>query len=89
MKIRRIVPVNFNKINEWLKIDAELQKKLKELEALNQERNFLITKAENQKVLTSEVQKSMEISLAKYQQLSSEVAMLKEQAKLIANQSWS
>lgn len=72
-----------NNLNEWLKIDAKLQKKLKELNKLNKERKLLILKAEKQQELTPEMQEELEISLTKYTELANQVSELKNQARLI------
>ena len=69
--------------NEWLKIDALLQEKLKELQNLDQERELLIAEAEQQNEITSSLKQRMNLSLEKYEKLASEVANLKKQAKAL------
>ena len=69
--------------NEWLKIDALLQEKLKELQNLDQERELLIAEAEKQSELTPLLKQKMELSLEKYERLASEVSNLKKQAKAL------
>ena len=69
--------------NEWLKIDALLQEKFKELQNLDQERELLIAEAEKQSELTPLLKQKMELSLEKYERLASEVSNLKKQAKAL------
>ena len=69
--------------NEWLKIDALLQEKLKELQTLDQERELLIAEAEQQNEITPSLKQRMNLSLEKYEKLASEVANLKKQAKAL------
>lgn len=69
--------------NEWLKIDALLQEKLKELQNLDQERELLIAEAEQQNEITSSLKRRMNLSSEKYEKLASEIANLKKQAKAL------
>ena len=69
--------------NEWLKIDALLQEKLKELQNLDQESELLIAEAEKQSEITPLLKQKMELSLEKYERLASEVSNLKKQAKAL------
>ncbi len=69
--------------DEWLKIDALLQEKLKELRNLDQERELLIAEAEQQSEITPLLKQKMNLSLEKYEKLASEVANLKKQAKAL------
>ena len=69
--------------DEWLKIDALLQEKLKELQNLDQERELLIAEAEQQGEITPLLKQKMNLSLEKYEKLASEVANLKKQAKAL------
>ena len=68
--------------NDWLKIDALLQQKLKVLQVLEKERELLIAKAE-ESGLTSSVQEKMARSLEKYKILADEIAKLKATAKAL------
>ncbi len=69
--------------DEWLKIDALLQEKLKRLRNLDQESELLIAKAEQQGEITPSLKQKMNLSLEKYEKLASEVANLKKQAKAL------
>jgi hypothetical protein len=69
--------------DEWLKIDALLQEKLKRLRNLDQERELLIAEAEQQGEITPLLKQKMNLSLEKYEKLASEVAKLKKQAKAL------
>ena len=69
--------------DEWLKVDALLQKKLKELQNLDQESELLIAEAEQQGEITPLLKQKMNLSLEKYEKLASEVAELKKQAKAL------
>ncbi len=69
--------------DEWLKIDALLQEKLKRLRNLDQERELLIAEAEQQGEITPLLKQKMNLSLEKYEKLASEVANLKKQAKAL------
>ncbi len=70
-------------LNEWLKVDALLQEKLKELQNLDQEREMLIAEAEQLGELTPSLKQKMNLSLEKYEKLASEVSDLKKQAKAL------
>ena len=74
-----------NKINDWLKIDVQLQEKLTQLQLLNEEREYIIAEAEQQGELDPLMQKRMEESVEKYERLAKEVAALKKIAKNIIN----
>lgn len=69
--------------DEWLKVDALLQEKLKELQNLDQERELLIAEAEQQGAITASLKQKMNLSLEKYEKLASEVSDLKKQAKAL------
>ena len=69
------------KINDWLKIDVQLQEKLTQLQLLNEEREYIIAEAEQQGELDPLMQKRMEESVEKYERLAKEVATLKKMAK--------
>ena len=69
--------------DEWLKIDALLQEKLKRLRNLDQESELLIAEAEQQGEITPLLKQKMNLSLEKYEKLASEVAKLKKQAKAL------
>ena len=74
--------------SEWLKVDALLQRKLKELQDLDQEREVLIAKAEQQSEITPTLKQELNASLEKYKKLANEIASLKKTAKsLIAKNS--
>lgn len=73
-----------NKLEEWVKIDAILQEKLKDLEALDFHREKLIEKVRNQG-LTPELKKEMEESVGMYEHLAKEVKELKLKAKQLKN----
>lgn len=72
--------------SEWIKIDAHLQQKLKELQDLDQEREMLIAKAEQQSGITPVLKQELNQSLEKYEKLTSEIASLKETAKSLKAQ---
>ena len=72
--------------SEWLKVDALLQQKLKKLQDLDQEREMLIAKAEQQSGITPELKQELNQSLDKYEKLTSEIASLKETAKSLKAQ---
>ena len=69
--------------NEWLKVDALLQEKLKALQNLDQERELLIAEAKQQSEMTPSLKQKMNLSLEKYETLASEIANLKKQAKAL------
>lgn len=69
--------------NEWLKVDALLQEKLKELRNLDQESESLMAEAEQQGKITPLLKQKMNLSLEKYEKLASEVSNLKKQAKAL------
>lgn len=72
--------------SEWLKVDALLQQKLKKLQDLDQEREMLIAKAEQQSGITPALKQELNQSLEKYEKLTSEIASLKETAKSLKAQ---
>ena len=67
--------------SEWLKVDALLQQKLKELQDLDQERELLIAKTEQQGEITPTLKQELNASLEKYKKLANEIANLKKTAK--------
>ena len=67
--------------DEWLKVDALLQQKLKELQDLDQERELLIAKTEQQGEITPTLKQELNASLEKYKKLANEIASLKKTAK--------
>lgn len=76
---------NKKKLEEWIKIDVLLQEKLKDLEALEFQREEIITRAEKMESLTQEIQDEMNKSILMYENLAKEVSQLKEKAKLLKN----
>ncbi len=74
-----------NKIDIWIKVDALLQKRLKELEALDSQREEIIQKAEKMGTLTEELKQEMEENLAKYNNLAKEVEDLKNRVQMMKN----
>ena len=76
---------NKKKLEEWIKIDVLLQEKLKDLEALEFQREEIITRAEKMESLTQEIQNEMNKSILMYENLAKEVSQLKEKAKLLKN----
>lgn len=74
-----------NKLEEWVKIDVLLQEKLKDLEALEFQKEEILTRAEKMKSLTQEIQDEMNKSILMYENLAKEVSQLKEKAKLLKN----
>ena len=76
---------NKKKLEEWIKIDVLLQEKLKDLEALEFQKEEIITRAEKMESLTQEIQDEMNKSILMYENLAKEVSQLKEKAKLLKN----
>ncbi len=76
---------NKKKLEEWIKIDVLLQEKLKDLEALEFQKEEILTRAEKMKSLTQEIQDEMNKSILMYENLAKEVSQLKEKAKLLKN----
>ena len=74
-----------NKIDIWIKVDALLQKRLKELEALDSQREEIIKKAEKMGTLTEELKQEMEENLAKYNNLAKNVEDLKNRVQKMKN----
>ncbi len=74
-----------NKIDIWIKVDALLQKRLKELEALDSQREEIIQKAEKMGTLTEELKQEMEENLAKYNNLAKNVEDLKNRVQKMKN----
>ena len=72
---------NKEKLEEWVKIDAMLQEKLKDLEALEFQREEIISRAKNMQSLSKEIQDEMNKSVLIYENLAKEVSQLKEKAK--------
>ncbi len=70
-------------LEEWIKIDAILQKKLKELETLDNQRKEIIKKAEKNGEITAEIKAEMNKSIESYELLSFEIKQLKQKAKEI------
>ena len=76
---------NKKKLEEWIKIDVLMQEKLKDLEALEFQKEEIITRAEKMESLTQEIQDEMNKSILMYENLAKEVSQLKEKAKLLKN----
>lgn len=76
---------NKKKLEEWIKIDVLLQEKLKDLEALEFQKEEILTRAEKMESLTQEIQDEMNKSILMYENLAKEVSQLKEKAKLLKN----
>lgn len=74
-----------NKINEWIKIDAELNEKLKDLEAIDYQREKIIKKAKESKSISSELEEEMRENLSLYNSLAKEIENLKHKAQAIKN----
>lgn len=72
---------NKEKLEEWVKIDVLLQEKLKDLEALEFQREEIISRAKNMQRLSQEIQDEMNKSVLMYENLAKEVSQLKEKAK--------
>lgn len=72
---------NKKKLEEWIKIDVLLQEKLKDLEALDFQREEIISRAKNMQSLSKEIQDEMNKSVLMYENLAKEVSQLKEKAK--------
>ena len=72
---------NREKLEEWVKIDAMLEEKLKDLEALEFQREEIISRAKNMQSLSKEIQDEMNKSVLMYENLAKEVSQLKEKAK--------
>lgn len=77
---------NKKKLEEWIKIDVLLQEKLKVLEALEFQKEEILTRAEKMESLTQEIQDEMNKSILMYENLAKEVSQLKEKAKLLKNE---
>ena len=71
-----------NKIENWLRVDVVLHQKLEELQVLDKERETLIKKAEKEGI-TSELERELNNSLARYTKLANEVSELKKKSKQI------
>ncbi len=70
--------------DEWIKLDALLQQKLKDLQTLEQEGDMLVAKIEQQGEITPELkQQEMNASLGKYEKLANEIANLEKTAKAL------
>ena len=77
---------NKKKLEEWIKIDVLLQEKLKDLEALEFQKEEILTRAEKMESVTQEIQDEMNKSILMYENLAKEVSQLKEKAKLLKNE---
>ena len=77
---------NKKKLEEWIKIDVLLQEKLKVLEALEFQKEEILTRAEKMESVTQEIQDEMNKSVLMYENLAKEVSQLKEKAKLLKNE---
>lgn len=69
--------------DEWIKVDALLQQKLKGLQTLEQEGDMLVAKVKQQGEITPELKQEMNVSLGKYEKLANEIANLKKTAKAL------
>ena len=79
MKMKDIEP----KLEEWVKIDNELNEKLKDLEALELQKNEILARAEKMGELTDEIKEEMETSIKLYSHLAKQVQALKARAEEI------
>ena len=72
-----------NNLEEWVKIDAILHEKLKQLDLLDIKRNEILEKAEKSEALSPNLKAEMEINLSMYEKLAKEVEELKYKAQSI------
>lgn len=72
-----------NNLEEWVKIDAILHEKLKQLDLLDIKRNEILEKAEKSEELSPNLKAEMEINLSMYEKLAKEVEELKYKAQSI------
>lgn len=75
-----------NNLEEWVKIDAILHEKLKQLDLLDIKRNEILEKAEKSEALSPNLKAEMERNLSMYEKLAKEVEELKYKAQSIKNQ---
>lgn len=72
-----------NNLEEWVKIDAILHEKLKQLDLLDIKRNEILEKAEKSEELSPNLKAEMERNLSMYEKLAKEVEELKYKAQSI------
>ncbi len=72
-----------NNLEEWVKIDAILHEKLKQLDLLDIKRNEILEKAEKSEALSPNLKAEMERNLSMYEKLAKEVEELKYKAQSI------
>lgn len=72
-----------NNFEEWVKIDAILHEKLKQLDLLDIKRNEILEKAEKSEELSPNLKAEMERNLSMYEKLAKEVEELKYKAQSI------
>ena len=65
------------KIEQWVRVDVILHDKLQKLETLDAEREILIEEAEQQEVLSPDMEEKLNVSFEKYKKLASEIRDLK------------
>ena len=76
-----------NNLEEWVKIDAILHEKLKQLDLLDIKRNEILEKAEKSEELSPNLKAEMERNLSMYEKLAKEVEELKYKAQSIKKSS--
>lgn len=72
-----------NNLEEWVKIDAILHEKLKQLDLLDIKRNEILEMAEKSEALSPNLKAEMERNLSMYKKLAKEVEELKYKAQSI------
>lgn len=72
-----------NNLEEWVKIDAILHEKLKQLDLLDIKRNEILEMAEKSEALSPNLKAEMERNLSMYEKLAKEVEELKYKAQSI------
>ena len=72
-----------NNLEEWVKIDAILHEKLKQLDLLDIKRNEILEMAEKSEALSPNLKAEMERNLSMYEKLAKEVEELKHKAQSI------
>ena len=72
-----------NNLEEWVKIDAILHEKLKQLDLLDIKRNEILEKAEKSEALSPNLKAEMKRNLSMYEKLAKEVEELKYKAQSI------
>ena len=72
-----------NNLEEWVKIDAILHEKLKQLDLLDIKRNEILEMAEKSEALSPNLKAEMERNLSMYKKLAKEVEELKHKAQSI------